>query len=89
MNAKDMLIEMLNIYSPSGKEGEIAKLLREYMVNLDFEEPVIDDQLNVISVNGKGSPAVFLCGHEDTVPGILEVKSDGNMVGCSFYVYLH
>ena len=80
MNAKGMLIEMLNIYSPSGKEGEIAKLLKEYMVDLDFENPVIDDQLNVISINGKGSPAVFLCGHEDTVPGILEVKSDGNMV---------
>ena len=61
MNAKDMLIEMLNIYSPSGKEEEIAKLIREYMVNLDFQDPVIDDQLNVISVNGNGSPSVFLC----------------------------
>ncbi len=80
MNAKDMLIEMLNIYSPSGKEEEIAKLIREYMVNLDFQDPIIDDQLNVISVNGTGNPSVFLCGHEDTVPGILNVKSRGNLV---------
>ncbi len=80
MNPKDMLIEMLNIYSPSGKEEEIAKLLREYMVELDFENPAIDDKFNVISVNGNSRPAVFLCGHEDTVPGILEVKSIGNMV---------
>jgi N-acetyl-ornithine/N-acetyl-lysine deacetylase len=80
MNAKDMIMEMLNIYSPSGKEEEIAKLLKEYMIKLDFENPVIDDQLNVISVNGKGKPAVFLCGHEDTVPGVLPVRSDGNLI---------
>jgi LysW-gamma-L-lysine carboxypeptidase len=80
MNAKDMLLEMLNVYSPSGKEKDIAKLIREYMVELDFQDPVIDDQLNVISVNGEGKPSVFLCGHEDTVPGILEVKSSENLI---------
>ncbi|WP_337861046.1 M20/M25/M40 family metallo-hydrolase [Ferroplasma sp.] len=76
MNTKDMLLEMLNIYSPSSNEGEIAKLIKEYMVKLDFENPVIDSELNVISVNGKDKPYVFLCGHEDTVPGMLEVKED-------------
>jgi LysW-gamma-L-lysine carboxypeptidase len=77
MNTKEMLLEMLNIYSPSGNEDEIAKLIKEYMVRLDFEDPVIDNELNVISVNGKKGPAVFLCGHEDTVPGMLEVREDG------------
>ncbi len=80
MNIKSMLLEMLNIYSPSGSEQEIAKLLQEYMVKLDFEDPVIDNKLNVVSVNGNGKPSIFLCGHEDTVPGILEVKSNGNIV---------
>ncbi len=80
MNAKDMLINLLNIYSPSGNEEEIAKLIKEYMVDLDFEDPVIDDKLNVISVNGKNKPYVFLCGHEDTVPGFLDVKINNDMI---------
>ncbi len=80
MKPEDMLLEMLNIYSPSGNEGEIAKLIREYMIELDFQDPVIDEQFNVISVNGNGTPSVFICGHEDTVPGILPVRIEGNLV---------
>ena len=80
MNAKDMLINLLNIYSPSGDEHEIARLIKEYMVDLDFEDPVIDDKLNVISVNGKNKPSVFLCGHEDTVPGFIDVKTDNALI---------
>lgn len=80
MNPEDMLLEMLNTYSPSGDEGEIAKLIRDYMVDLGFHDPVIDEQLNVISVNGTGKPSVFICGHEDTVPGILPVKREGNLI---------
>ncbi|MEM0139475.1 MAG: M20/M25/M40 family metallo-hydrolase [Ferroplasma sp.] len=79
MNTGDMLLNMLDIYSPSGKEDKIAKLLQEYMVELDFENPIIDDKLNVISVNGNEKPSIFLCGHEDTVPGKLPVKIDGNI----------
>lgn len=80
MNAKDMLINLLNIYSPSGKEEEIAKLIKEYMVDLDFEDPIIDDKLNVISVNGKNKPYFFLCGHEDTVPGFIKVKVNNDLI---------
>ncbi|WMT52058.1 MAG: M20/M25/M40 family metallo-hydrolase [Ferroplasma sp.] len=79
MKPEDMLIELLNVYSPSGSEGEVSRLIRDYMDDLGFQDPVIDSQLNVVSVNGNGKPAVFICGHEDTVPGILPVRRDGDL----------
>ncbi len=80
MNTGDLLIKMLEIYSPSGKELEIAKLIRDYMVEMDFENPVIDEKYNVVSLTGNGEPSVLICGHEDTVPGFIPVKYDGDLI---------
>ena len=71
---------MLETYSPSGKELEIARLIREYMVEMDFENPIIDEKYNVVSVSGSGEPSILICGHEDTVPGFMPVKYDGDLI---------
>ncbi|WP_287954514.1 M20/M25/M40 family metallo-hydrolase [Acidiplasma sp.] len=80
MNTRDMLIKMLEIYSPSGEEYEIAKLLRDYMEDLGFPNPVIDEKYNVVSVTGRNKPSILICGHEDTVPGFIDVKIDGDLI---------
>jgi len=63
----------LGIYSPSGKEGDIANFLAEEMKKLGFQVG-LDTIGNVIGVVGEGEPTIFLCGHMDTVAGHLPLR---------------
>jgi LysW-gamma-L-lysine carboxypeptidase len=76
-----LLTRMLEIYSPSAKEGEISRLLEEELGYLGFS--VHRDEVgNVIGEVGKGEPIVLLCGHMDTVEGIIPVRvEDGELFG--------
>src|SRR4030066_1626749 len=68
-----LLTNLLGIYSPSGKEQEIAIFLAEEMKKLGFQ--VGTDAIgNVIGVVGEGEPTIFLCGHMDTVAGHLPLR---------------
>ena len=79
--AVNLLTRMLEIYSPSSKEEKISKFLAEEMENLGFR--VHRDQVgNVIGEIGEGSPIILLCGHMDTVEGIIPVRvEDGQLYG--------
>jgi LysW-gamma-L-lysine carboxypeptidase len=68
-----LLTNLLGIYSPSGKEQEIASFLAEEMKKLGFQVGM-DAIGNVISVVGEGEPTIFLCGHMDTVAGHLPLR---------------
>ncbi len=68
-----LLTNLLGIYSPSGKEQEIANFLAKEMRKLGFEVGV-DGIGNVIGVVGEGEPTIFLCGHMDTVSGHLPLR---------------
>lgn len=68
-----LLTNLLGIYSPSGKEGDIASFLSEEMKKLGFQVG-IDAIGNVIGVVGEGEPTIFLCGHMDTVAGHLPLR---------------
>jgi len=69
----------LGIYSPSGKEGDIANFLAEEMKKLGFQ--VGTDALgNVIGVVGEGEPTIFLCGHMDTVAGHLPLRVEEDKI---------
>ena len=72
---------MVETYSPSGKEDDLARLISLEMEKLGFE--VERDAVgNVIGRIGKGTPRVLLCGHMDTVPIELPVKvEEGNLYG--------
>jgi len=68
-----LLTNLLGIYSPSGKEGDIATFLAEEMKKLGFQVG-LDAIGNVIGVVGEGGPTIFLCGHMDTVAGHLPLR---------------
>ncbi|MEM4297696.1 MAG: M20/M25/M40 family metallo-hydrolase [Nitrososphaerota archaeon] len=81
--AISFLKELLRIYSPSGKEEEIAGLLFDRMKReLGFKNVRMDSVNNVIGEVGSGRPRILLCGHMDTVPGQQPVKlQDGLLYG--------
>jgi LysW-gamma-L-lysine carboxypeptidase len=67
------LTNLLGIYSPSGKEEDIANFLAYEMKRMGFE--VGKDGIgNVIGVIGEGEPVILLCGHMDTVAGHLPLR---------------
>src|SRR5665647_850311 len=68
-----LLTNLLGIYSPSGKEEDIASFLAKEMRKLGFQVGV-DGIGNVIGVVGEGEPTIFLCGHMDTVAGHLPLR---------------
>jgi LysW-gamma-L-lysine carboxypeptidase len=81
MNELTFLREMLEIYSPSGKEGEMAAYLLTQMRALGFrayQDPVG----NAIGVLGKGEKEIVLLGHIDTVEGFIPIRlEDGRLYG--------
>jgi [amino group carrier protein]-lysine/ornithine hydrolase len=68
-----LLTNLLGIYSPSGKEEDIANFLAGEMKKLGFQVGV-DAIGNVIGVVGEGEPTIFLCGHMDTVSGYVPLR---------------
>jgi len=68
-----LLTNLLGIYSPSGKEEDIAIFIAQELKKLGFQVG-IDSVGNVIGTIGEGSPVIFLCGHMDTVAGIIPLR---------------
>jgi len=73
-----LLHRMLEIYSPSGKEDEIASFIEKELTLLGFETVRKDKIGNVYGEIGSGSFSILLCGHMDTVPGWIPVKEKNN-----------
>jgi len=76
---KKLLTRMLEIYSPSGCEGEISQFLAQEMASLGFEVSV-DRVGNVLGRMGRGIHRVLFCGHMDTVEGAISVKQRGKVL---------
>ena len=74
-----LLQSMLEYYSPSGSEAELASFLKHQM-NAEGIDSTIDSAGNVIGVLGKEGPRILLCGHMDTVPGQIPVRVDGDLL---------
>ncbi|MDY0188228.1 MAG: M20/M25/M40 family metallo-hydrolase [Syntrophus sp. (in: bacteria)] len=66
----EMLLDLLDIYSPSGKEADIMayleKLLRGAGIAVNHQE-VEEDRYNLSASMGPGEPLLYLVGHVDTV----------------------
>ena len=65
------LLEMLDIYSPSGKEEDIQLYLEEILVAAGFHverQAVEHERYNLRVTMGDGEPELYLVGHVDTVP---------------------
>ena len=65
------LLDILDIYSPSGKEEDIQLYLEERLTRAGFvveRQAVEEDRYNLRVTMGKGEPRLYLVGHVDTVP---------------------
>jgi len=71
----ELLHAMLNTYSPSGSEQNLAVLLHKHLTSHGFKTK-IDAVGNVVGEIGSNGPYILLCGHMDTVPGELPVKHE-------------
>jgi acetylornithine deacetylase len=68
---KRSLLDMLDIYSPSGKEEDIQLYLEEYLTRAGFaveRQGVEEERYNLRVTMGTGEPQLYLVGHVDTVP---------------------
>jgi LysW-gamma-L-lysine carboxypeptidase len=81
MDELTFLREMLEIYSPSEKEGEMAAYLVTQMRALGFRA-YQDPAGNAIGVLGEGEREIMLLGHMDTVEGFIPIRlQDGRLYG--------
>jgi acetylornithine deacetylase len=64
-------LDMLDIYSPSGKEEDIQLYLEELLTRAGFSverQEVDEDRYNLRVTMGPGEARLYLVGHVDTVP---------------------
>lgn len=64
-------LELLHIYSPSGKEEDIQLYLEKLLTQAGFSverQGVEEDRYNLRVTMGTGEPQLYLVGHVDTVP---------------------
>lgn len=79
--AVDLLQNMLSLYSPTGEEAALSSFLVKEMERLGLQS-WRDEAGNAVGEFGSGEPVILLCGHMDTVPGVLPIKLvDGKLYG--------
>ncbi|MCD6428673.1 MAG: M20/M25/M40 family metallo-hydrolase, partial [Desulfurococcales archaeon] len=73
LNCVDILKELISVRSLSGREGETASLIKDYLSTAGVDKVFFDRLGNVIAeIKGGGSGVVVLEGHMDVVdPGDL------------------
>ena len=70
---------MLEIYSPSGSEADLAQFLHKEMQSRGLTAR-IDSVGNVVGGLGDEGPRILLCGHMDTVPGRIPIRQDVDLL---------
>src|SRR5271155_2393688 len=75
-----LLLSALKIYSPTKKEEKLSRYMRKEMTSLGFRNVRTDAGGNAIGEIGSGKPHLLLCGHMDTVPGLLPVKREDDIL---------
>ncbi|BAA30829.1 [LysW]-lysine hydrolase [Pyrococcus horikoshii] len=73
------LKELVEIYSPTGREEEAAKFIKEKFEEYGIEA-YVDNVGNVIARKSGEGPLVLLAGHIDTVPGYIPVRIEGEVL---------
>ncbi|MBU1089582.1 M20/M25/M40 family metallo-hydrolase [Patescibacteria group bacterium] len=84
MNSAEFLQKIVSIYSPSGREEEVANFISDEAKKLGFEKTEVDHFNNVVLKIGPttAKKTIVLLGHIDTVKPFLPVKvEDGELFG--------
>lgn len=79
MDPIETLKKFLSIYSPSYHEKEAIYFLKDFFNDLGFNV-TIDSEGNLLTEMGKGSRSILLCGHVDTIPGLIPLKIEGGKI---------
>jgi len=75
-----ILLNAIRIFSPSGKESEMAEFLLNFLKEHNFKNPQIDEAGNVIGEIGNGQPVLLISSHIDTINDFIEVKEDSEKI---------
>lgn len=75
----NFLKEVLEIYSPSRMEVELAHLINKRANEIGIKTK-IDEVGNVVGEIGEGKPLLLLCSHMDTVAGFLDVRTEDDKI---------
>lgn len=75
-----LLLDSLRVYSPTKKESRLSRLLQAKMRDLGFKNVRTDRAGNAIGEAGAGKRHLLLCGHMDTVPGVIRVRREGDKI---------
>jgi acetylornithine deacetylase len=80
-------LDLLEIYSPSGKEEDIQLHLEEILSRAGFlvlRQEVEEDRYNLCVTMGEDEPVLYLVGHVDTVPAwdleTFGAREDGEII---------
>jgi acetylornithine deacetylase len=68
---KRLFTHLVDIYSPSGKEAQVATFITQYLRRAGFEvirQEVDSDRHNILVIPEGQEPELLLIGHIDTVP---------------------
>ncbi|MDD5370956.1 MAG: M20/M25/M40 family metallo-hydrolase, partial [Anaerolineaceae bacterium] len=74
-----LLEALIKIYSPTYQEAEAVRCLVGQMQELGFDA-TIDQAGNAIGTRGCGENEILFLGHIDTVPGVIPVRRDGDLL---------
>ncbi|MBL7199410.1 MAG: [LysW]-lysine hydrolase [Anaerolineae bacterium] len=77
--ADDLLTGLVERHSPSGEEEPAVAYLVERMRDIGFHAQV-DQAGNAVGEIGEGARTILLLGHIDTVPGVIPVRREANLL---------
>ncbi len=75
----EFLEELLRIYSPNGREKEVAELILDELKRCGAHA-WIDDVGNVLAEKEGNGPSILLAGHMDTVAGFIPVRIENGYI---------
>ncbi len=80
MDAAEILLSLLRVYTPSGEEKRIEPEMKRFQRELGYNELIIDKTGNYLLIRGSGEKTILLASHVDTVPGELLVTQRGGAI---------
>ena len=78
--ARNMLVDLLRAYSPTGREERAVEVLENYAKTLDYDEVVVDRAGNLLASYGSGENVFAVVGHVDTVAGEIPVRVNEDVI---------
>ncbi len=76
---KEFLIDLVDVYSPTGEEEDIANLIKSKLREYEIKA-YLDEAGNVIARKENKGPKILLTGHMDTVKGRIPLRVEEDIL---------